>query len=471
MGGQETRATPHALHSVDQKTRANRGESQMKKIIAGSLLIVLTMVPALMKSPLVAQTKIIFWTWNRHDMEVKKRLFKKFEQEHPDIDVEMVIHADRYQDMLKLAWDAETPPDVFQIPENTLVALQVEAGWLMPLDQWITPEFKAQYMPGIFRNHVSVIKGHIYGIPSGIFTAKLFYNKSLFRKVGLDPEKPPRNWRELKEYAQKITKAGKGRFYGFVIGAKDPWVYSMNVEWMAMVAGGTAFNYKTGKFQYNSEPFKRALSLIIGLKRDGSILPGMNSMDDDRARLAFCSNKAAMIIGGSWNLGVFIDQFHSNVDFGVADLPVPDEGRKGLAPAFLSSQWGISSRTKHPQEAWEIVKLVASKEWMTEMVRAGKYIATIASVNTPENLKTKGMRECADLTYHKFYPPDPEEMLRLEGPDFNNVCAGIVNGQLEMNKALADLDKRLNKALSRAIAEGKIRLEEFIIPDFNPMKK
>ncbi|HDN67664.1 MAG TPA: hypothetical protein ENF86_01780 [Firmicutes bacterium] len=62
-------------------------------------------------------------------------------------------------------------------------------------------------------------------------------------------------------------------------------------------------------------------------------------------------------------------------------------------------------------------------------------------------------------------------MLRLEGPDFNNVCAGIVNGQLEMNPALADLDRRLNKALQRAIDEGRIRLEEFIVPDFDPMKK
>jgi len=437
----------------------------------GQIILILGAVFALLRGSEAARTKVVFWTWNRHDMEVKERLFKKFEQEHPDIEVEMVIHADRYQDMLKLAWDAGTPPDVFQIQDNTLVVQQVEAGWLMPLDPWITPELKSRYMPGIFRDHVSVIEGHIYGIPSSIFTAKLFYNKTLFKRAGLDPELPPKTWGELRDYAKKITKAGKGKFYGFVIGAKDPWVYTMNVEWMAMVAGGTGFNYRTGRFQYNSEPFKKALRLIINLRQDGSLLPGLNSMDDDRARLAFCGNRAAMIIGGSWNPGVFIDQFHSDVDFGVADLPVPDEGRKGLAPATLSSQWGISSVTKHPQKAWKVVSYVASKEWMTEMVRAGKYLATIPSVNVPENLRTKGMKECADLTYHKFYPPRPLEMLRLEGPDFNNVCAGIVNGQLEMNPALADLDRRLNKALQRAIDEGRIRLEEFLVPDFDPMKK
>ncbi|HID95501.1 MAG TPA: extracellular solute-binding protein, partial [Candidatus Latescibacteria bacterium] len=207
------------------------------------IIIILGVVFALLGgSEGVAGTKIVFWTWNRHDMEVKERLFEKFEQEHPDIDVEMVIHADQYQDMLKLAWDAEMPPDVFQIPENTLVVQQVEAGWLTPLDQWITPEFKARYMPGIFRKHISLVKGHIYGILSSIFTAKLFYNKTLFKRAGLDPEVPPKTWGELRDYAKKITKAGKGRFYGFVIGAKDPWVYSMNVEWMAMVAGGTGFN-------------------------------------------------------------------------------------------------------------------------------------------------------------------------------------------------------------------------------------
>ena len=36
----------------------------------------------------------------------------------------------------------------------------------------------------------------------------LFYNKDLFEKAGLDPNKPPTSLAELREYADKITALG-----------------------------------------------------------------------------------------------------------------------------------------------------------------------------------------------------------------------------------------------------------------------
>ncbi|MCK5379939.1 MAG: extracellular solute-binding protein [Candidatus Latescibacteria bacterium] len=418
------------------------------------------------------KTKIVLWTWGRHDMDVRNALFEQFAKDHPELDVELVIHADRYPDMLKLAWDAEKPPDVFQTNANALLAQQVEAGWLLPLDRRITPELRARFMPGIFRNYLSMIGDRVYAVPTSVLTAKLFYNKTLFAKAGLDPERPPKTWGELRAYARQITQAGKGRFFGFVIGAKDPWVYMMNATWMASTAGGFPFDYRTGRFHYNSEPYKQVFELLGDLIEDRSMMPGMNSMDDDRARLAFCGDKAAMIIGGSWNPGVFVGQFQSDVDFGVADLPVPDEGRKGLAPLMFSTQFSISSKSKHPEEAWKVIQFTMSDGYLTEMVRAGKNLSSVPAIHTPENVSlAKGMAECSDLTWHKVYPPPPEELLRLEGPPFNDVAAGIANGQLDRDTALKDLDRRLNIALARAVREGKIRIEDFMIPDFDPMKK
>ena len=43
----------------------------------------------------------------------------------------------------------------------------------------------------------------------------LFYNKDLFEKAGLDPNKPPTSLAEIREYADKITALGgdvKGYF-------------------------------------------------------------------------------------------------------------------------------------------------------------------------------------------------------------------------------------------------------------------
>lgn len=46
------------------------------------------------------------------------------------------------------------------------------------------------------------------------------YNKDLFRKAGLDPNKPPKTWPELYEYAKKISALGDD-IYGYRVDAAD----------------------------------------------------------------------------------------------------------------------------------------------------------------------------------------------------------------------------------------------------------
>jgi ABC-type glycerol-3-phosphate transport system substrate-binding protein len=54
-------------------------------------------------------------------------------------------------------------------------------------------------------------------------TLALVYNKDHFRAAGLDPEKPPATWEQLREYANKLTidKDGDGNSdqYGFYVPA------------------------------------------------------------------------------------------------------------------------------------------------------------------------------------------------------------------------------------------------------------
>jgi multiple sugar transport system substrate-binding protein len=52
--------------------------------------------------------------------------------------------------------------------------------------------------------------GDLYGIPKGNYSLGLVYNKSLFQKAGLDPNKPPTTWDEVEADAIAITKLGGG---------------------------------------------------------------------------------------------------------------------------------------------------------------------------------------------------------------------------------------------------------------------
>jgi multiple sugar transport system substrate-binding protein len=52
--------------------------------------------------------------------------------------------------------------------------------------------------------------GKIYGVPRTNYSMGLLYNKKLFTQAGLDPNKPPATWEEVRAAAKKIAGLGKG---------------------------------------------------------------------------------------------------------------------------------------------------------------------------------------------------------------------------------------------------------------------
>ncbi|MFW6060660.1 MAG: extracellular solute-binding protein, partial [Phycisphaeraceae bacterium] len=74
--------------------------------------------------------------------------------------------------------------------------------------------------PVVYRqpwNEQVATQKHIWALPTTFLAHTLQYRKDHFQEVGLDPERPPRNWEELREYAKKLTDKERGR-HGLLIG-------------------------------------------------------------------------------------------------------------------------------------------------------------------------------------------------------------------------------------------------------------
>jgi multiple sugar transport system substrate-binding protein len=82
-----------------------------------------------------------------------------------------------------------------------------DAGQLVDLTDRIKdwPELKTA-SPGHMT--VATFNDHLYGVPLYADVSALFYNKDLYTKAGLDPNKPPTSLAELKANADKITALG-----------------------------------------------------------------------------------------------------------------------------------------------------------------------------------------------------------------------------------------------------------------------
>jgi sn-glycerol 3-phosphate transport system substrate-binding protein len=53
--------------------------------------------------------------------------------------------------------------------------------------------------------------GRLYSLPFNASTPILYYNKSAFRKAGLNPDRPPTTWREMGEFGKRLIASGAAK--------------------------------------------------------------------------------------------------------------------------------------------------------------------------------------------------------------------------------------------------------------------
>lgn len=163
-------------------------------------------------SPMTCQaaTKISFW----HAMSGKRlpaveRIVKGFNAAHPDIKVEAQFMG-KYKEVLAktiAAVKAGKPPHISQVYEVGTQTM-LDSGVIVPVHELFNAgEADFGDVVGPIRDYYSV-KGKLYSMPFNSFTAILYFNKDLFRKAGLDPNKPPTTYKDLERIGKKLVSSG-----------------------------------------------------------------------------------------------------------------------------------------------------------------------------------------------------------------------------------------------------------------------
>ena len=139
-------------------------------------------------------------------------------------------------DMLVEAWNTKNPDckiNLTYIPHTEMVgkiAQGIASGEvpdLMGMDLIYAPQFeKAQQLVDLTdrikdwpelktasKGHMTVAtyEDRLYGVPLYADVSALFYNKDLFTRAGLDPDKPPTSLAELRAVRRQDHRAGRRR--------------------------------------------------------------------------------------------------------------------------------------------------------------------------------------------------------------------------------------------------------------------
>ncbi|MHB0928012.1 MAG: ABC transporter substrate-binding protein [Candidatus Nanopelagicales bacterium] len=162
----------------------------------------------------------------------------------------------------------------------------------------------------------SLYKGRLQSLPVSTNNLALFYNKDLFRKAGLNPNRPPQTWDDMRADAKKIAALGGGvqgmEIYTGV-GEGLTWQFQ---PYLWQIGAGFLNKSNTAP-TFNTPAGQAALQFLVDIiNTDHSATAGQWG--------AFDKGMAGMRIDGSWMVGGYRD--NAPFEFGTAMLPVPAGG-------------------------------------------------------------------------------------------------------------------------------------------------
>jgi len=409
------------------------------KLLLASLVVGATLAAAPVQAQ---QKKISFLTWNIADQE---ELFKEwiadFKKIRPDVDVEWLDKkGPEFPAYYQTQIIAGTPPDII----NTQGGLWLEyaaAGGLVDLtplmakDRDVRARFNADYLGNWTYENKN------YMLPFYISKTLLFYNKTMFKEAGLTG--PPQSFEQMMEFAAKMSKGDKTG------------MLTLNFDWlywpMFKMNGVELLTPDLKKAAFNTPKAVQVLDALAKATASGGINKVSWTGRWVEPNGAFAAGNVGMLHAHSPAFFFIRGQAPwLNADtFGVAHVP-------GAWSTPNSHGWGISKGSKHPDAAWEFLKMITSEKATTKFSERRKVLTgNIASDKTTLDKMRKDDPLAASVLQTQIEHTDKltgnwrlandSRVKEAFYPEIQNA----VLGRKTAAEALKDAEVKVNRALVR----------------------
>ena len=348
----------------------------------------------------------------------------EFEKENPGIKVKP-IYSGTYQESIVKALTAHKSgePPVISVLLSTDMYTLIDEDAIAPWDtvagaaddqQWIR-----SFYPAFMQN--SQTGGKTWGIPFQRSTVVLYWNKEAFKEAGLDPNRAPANWKEMVDYAQKLTRrdaSGKTAQWGVQVPSSGfpYWLF----QGFTTQNNVLLMNKEGDATYYDNPAVVEALQFWVDLSQKYKVMPP-GVIEWGTTPKDFFERKIAMMWTTTGNLTNV--KANAKFDFGVAMLPA---GKRRGTPTGGGNFYLFKKSTPQQQAAaLKFVKWVTSPRLAAEWGIATGYVAV-----RPDAWDTPEMKK-----YVEGFP-----------------AAAVARDQLQY--AVAELSTHDNQRVTKALNDG-----------------
>ncbi len=273
-----------------------------------------------------AATEITFW----HSMEGAlgervSELVQGFNKSQSDYVVN-AVYKGAYGESMNAgiaAFRAGNAPDILQVFEVGTATMMHAKGAVKPVQQMAQEAgdpIDSKDFLGAVAGYYSSADGQLVSMPFNSSTPVLYYNKDAFKKAGLDPENPPKTWKDVAEAGKKLREAGME--CGYTTG----WPSWIQLETFAawhnlpFATQNNGFDGLNAQLSVDEPGFVKHFDFLAQMQRDGSFTYGGRG---DASNALFTSGKCGMFTGSSGSRANIMRT--GEFEFGTTSLPYHDD--------------------------------------------------------------------------------------------------------------------------------------------------
>jgi sn-glycerol 3-phosphate transport system substrate-binding protein len=351
---------------------------------------------------------------------------------------------------------------------------EVGTGTLMAAGRAVKPLYEllaetgvqidiSDYVPSV-RGYYALPDGRQMSMPFNSSTPVMFYNKDLFQRAGLDPEKAPETWPQLIEATRKLKAAGVACPFTT---AWPTWTQVENFSAIHNVPLATQQNGFAGlnaELTINNPTMVRHLETLIEMQREGLFRYGGR---DSAADALFPSGECAIIHGSSGLRGRIIRE--AQFQWGTAMLPYyPDVQGAPFNSIIGGASFWTMNKGPNVQRTPQELRAVA------EFFRYIAQPAVVAKWHTDTGFLPVTRAAFRQVEASGFYQQNPgtdvpiRQMLRGPGETTENTRGIRLGGFVEIRGIMQEEIERAlqgqqtaKQALDNAVQRGNQVLRQF----------
>ena len=311
-----------------------------------------------------------------------KPLEEKFEQKNPDIDLEIIeapnatnLVEDLYTSAFLLG---DSPYDLVYL-DIVWVPKFAAAGWLKNLHEFVSEEELQDFLAGDING--GKYQDGLYRMPFRSDAGMLYYRSDLLSENGYQP---PETFAQLTTISQDLQKKGVAK-WGYVWQGKQ--YEGLSAMFVEILEGfGTYWvNPETLEVGLDSDKAIAAVEFLRNTVKEGISPPGVTTYAEEETRRLFQGGETVFL--RNWP---YVARLAADSDIAGKYTLKPMVHQPGYKSGACQGGWGlgISTSTKHPQEAWRVIEFISSEESQRQFVLKTGYVPSRRSLfNDPAIVK------------------------------------------------------------------------------------